>query len=67
MDKLHNPLVAACKVVAADNRNVLQPQSQGCSFIEDVRSKADLRAEWSARTPVLAREAKLSKAFGTTG
>ena len=39
MDKLHNPLVAACKVVAAGNRIVLQPEDRGRSFIEDVRSK----------------------------
>ena len=39
MDKLHKPLVAACKVVAAGNRIVLQLEKQGGSFIEDVRSK----------------------------
>ena len=39
VDRLHEPLVAACKVVAAGNRVVLQPESQGGSFIEDVRSK----------------------------
>ena len=39
MDNLHKPLVAACKVVAAGNRIVMQPESQGGSFIEDVRSK----------------------------
>ena len=70
VENLHKPLVAACKVVAAGNRIVLQPQNQGGSFIEDVRSKRRkriLRAEWSVRTPVLAREAKLSKAFCTSG
>ena len=39
MDKLHKRLVAACKVVAAGNRILLQPENQGGSFIEDVRSK----------------------------
>ena len=39
MDKLHKPLVAACKVVAAGNRIVMQPENQGGSFIEDGRSK----------------------------
>ena len=39
MAKLHKPLVAACKVVAAGNRIVLQPESRGGSFIEDVCSK----------------------------
>ena len=39
MDKLHKPLVAACKVVVAGNRIVLQPENQGGSFTEDVRSK----------------------------
>ena len=39
MEKLHKPLVAACKVVSAGNRIVLQPENQGGSFIEDVRSK----------------------------
>ena len=39
MDNLHKPLVAACKVVAAGNRIVLQPENQGGSFVEDVRSK----------------------------
>ena len=39
MDKLHNPLVAACKVVAAGNRVLPQPENRGGSFIEDVRSK----------------------------
>ena len=39
MDKLHKPLVAACKVVAAGNRIVLQPENQGGSFVEDVRSR----------------------------
>ena len=39
MDKLHKPLVAACKVVAAGNRIVLQPEKQGGSFIEDMLSK----------------------------
>ena len=38
-DKLHKPLVAACKVVAAGNRIVMKPENQGGSFIEDVRSK----------------------------
>ena len=33
MDKLHKTLVAAC------NRIVLEPENQGGSFIEDVRSK----------------------------
>ena len=28
MDKLHKPLVATCKVLAAGNRIVLQPESQ---------------------------------------
>ena len=62
MDKFHIPLVAASKVVAGANRNVLQPEGHAFEA-----SEADLRAEWSVRTPVLAREAKLSKAFGTTG
>ena len=31
--------MAACKVVAAGNRTVLQPENQGGSYIEDVRSK----------------------------
>ena len=39
VDKLHKPLVAACKVVAAGNRIVLRPENQFGSFIEDVRSK----------------------------
>ena len=39
MDGLHEPLLAACGVVAADNRIVMHPENQGCSFIEDVRSK----------------------------
>ena len=39
VDKLHKPLVAACKVVAAGSRIVLQPEDQGGSFIEDMRSK----------------------------
>ena len=39
MDKLHKPLVAACKVLAAGNRIVLQPENQGGSFTEDMRSK----------------------------
>ena len=28
VDKLHKPLVAACKVVAAGNRIVLEPENQ---------------------------------------
>ena len=43
MDKLHKPLVAACKVVAADDRIVLHPENQGASFIEGVRSKRKKR------------------------
>ena len=43
MDKLHKPLVAACKVVAAGNRIVLQPEDKGGSFIEDVCSKRRTR------------------------
>ena len=39
MDKLHKPLVAASKFVAAGNRIVLQPEDLGGSFLEDVRSK----------------------------
>ena len=39
MDKLHKPLVVACKVVATGNRIALQPENQGGSFIEDVQSK----------------------------
>ena len=58
MDKLHKLLVAACKMVAAGNRIVLQPENQGGSFIEDVRSKRRKR---------VAREAKLSEAFGASG
>ena len=33
------PLVAPCKVVAAGHRIVIQPENQGGSMIEDVRSK----------------------------
>ena len=43
VDKLHKPLVAACKDVAADNRIVPQPESQGGSFIEDESSKRKKR------------------------
>ena len=32
MDKLHKPLVAACKVVAVGNRIVMQPENQGGSL-----------------------------------
>ena len=39
MDELDTPLVASCKVGAAGNRIVMQPEKQGGSFIEDVRSK----------------------------
>ena len=39
LDKLHKPLVATSRVVAAGNRIVLQPEDQGGSYIEDVRSK----------------------------
>ena len=39
MDKLHKPLVAACKVVAAGNRIVVHPENQGGFSIEDVRAK----------------------------
>ena len=39
MAKLNKPLVAAIKVVAAGNIIVLQPEDQGGSFFEDVRSK----------------------------
>ena len=43
MERLHKPLAAACKVVAAGNRIVLQPENQGGSFTDDVRSK---RRNW---------------------
>ena len=43
MDKLHEHVVATWKVVAADNRIVTQPENQGGSFIEDVRSKRKKR------------------------
>ena len=36
MEKLHKPLVAASKVVAAGNRIVLQPEDQSGYFLEDV-------------------------------
>ena len=40
MDKLHKPLVAACKVIAAGNRRSCSSQKkQGGSFIEEMRSK----------------------------
>ena len=39
LDKLHKPLVWASNVVAESNRIVLQPEDQGGSFLEDVRSK----------------------------
>ena len=39
MHKLHKPLVAARKVVAAGNRIVLELEDQGGSFLADVRSK----------------------------
>ena len=39
MDKLHKPLVAASKVVAANNRIVLQPEKHGGSYIEDLTTK----------------------------
>ena len=70
MDKLHKQLVAACKVVATGNRIVLQPESQGGSFIEDVRPKRRKRIydrNGVYAPPVLPREAKPSKAFGTSG
>ena len=43
MDNSHKPLLSACKVVAAGNRIGLQPENQGGSFIEDVRSKGRKR------------------------
>ena len=43
MDRLHKPLVAACKVVAAGSRIVMQPESHGGSFIEDVGTKRKKR------------------------
>ena len=39
MDKLHNRQVAACNVVVAENKFVLQLEDEGGSFIEDVGSK----------------------------
>ena len=67
MDKLQKPLVAACKVVAAGSRTMLQPESQGGSFIEDVRSKRQKTNKWSVCTSVLAREAESTQAFGASG
>ena len=60
MDKLHELLVAACKVVAAGNRIVLQPEDQGGSFIED-------RTKRSIRAPVLGRQRKFTKTVGASG
>ena len=60
MDKLHKPLVAACKVVAAGNR-IVQPENQGVSFSEDVRPKG--RKRIYERNGVYV----LQKAFGTSG
>ena len=70
MDKSHTPLVAACKVVEAGNRNVLQPENQGCSFIEDVCSKRRKRIfdrKWSLFSPVLGRQSKFTKAVSIFG
>ena len=39
MDKLHNPLVPASKIVAAGNWMVMQPDSHGGSSIEDTGTK----------------------------
>ena len=39
MNKLHKPLVTACKVVAVGNRIAMQPENRGGSFIEGVWSK----------------------------
>ena len=55
MDTLHEPLVEACKVVAAGNRLVLQPENQGGSFIEDARSKRRKRIFERNGVYVLAR------------
>ena len=38
MDKLHKPLVAACKFVAAGNRIVLHPENQGGWFLRRRRA-----------------------------
>ena len=70
MDKLHKPLVAGCKVVAARIRIVLQPENQGGSFVEGVRSKRRKRIFERNGVYVLPCwlcEAKAPKAFGTSG
>ena len=38
-DKVHKPLVAASKIVAAGNRVVLQPESEGGSYIQSLSTK----------------------------
>ena len=70
MDELHKPLVAACKVVAAGNRIVLQPENKGGSCIEDVRSKRRKRIferNGVSRAPVLGRQTGLTEAVGAFG
>ena len=46
MDKLHNLLLAACKVVVAGNRTVLQPEDRAGSSIKDVREAEICRNVW---------------------
>ena len=70
VDKLHKPLVAARKVVAVGNRIVLQPENQGGSFIEDVRSKRRKRIferNGGIRAPVLGRQTEFTETFGNLG
>ena len=62
---MHKFLVAACKVVAAGNRIVMQPENQGGSFIEDVRSKRRKRIfERNIRAPVLGRQPEFAEVVG---
>ena len=51
MDKLHKPFVAGCKVVAADNRIVLQPETTGRSTRKpshSCRSRRECQRKWSS-------------------
>ena len=68
MDKLHKPLVAACKV--AVGRIVMQPENQVGSFIEDVRSKRRKRIferNGVFVAPVLGRQTEFTEAVGAYG
>ena len=69
MDKLHKPLVAACKIETADSRIVMQPENQGGSSSNWCAQgrKRMFERKWVYVLPCGVVKQKFTKAVGASG